>query len=45
MTDKNALGCAKLYRAGTYYDAVGLMKYNRDCSPLRAVSGWRVFLC
>ncbi len=32
MTDKNALGCAKLYRAGTYYDAVGLMKYNRDFS-------------
>ncbi|MCE0911212.1 MULTISPECIES: flavin monoamine oxidase family protein [Pseudomonas] len=31
-TDKNALGCAKLYRAGTYYDAVGLMKYNRDYS-------------
>ncbi|MCY1460196.1 hypothetical protein D9M71_777340 [compost metagenome] len=30
MTDKNALGCAKLYRAGTYYDAVSLMKYNRD---------------
>ncbi|WP_339492599.1 FAD-dependent oxidoreductase [Pseudomonas sp. EA_15y_Pfl2_R67] len=30
MTDKNALGCAKLYRPGTYYDAVGLMKYNRD---------------
>ncbi|WP_054903776.1 FAD-dependent oxidoreductase, partial [Pseudomonas sp. NBRC 111131] len=32
MTDKNALGCAKLYRAGTYYDAVSLMKYNRDLS-------------
>ena len=32
MTDKNALGCAKLYRAGTYYDAVSLMKYNRDYS-------------
>jgi tryptophan 2-monooxygenase len=30
ITDKNALGCAKLYRPGTYYDAVGLMKYNRD---------------
>ncbi|KAA0956865.1 FAD-dependent oxidoreductase [Pseudomonas sp. ANT_H12B] len=30
MTDKNALGCAKLYRAGTYYNAVSLMKYNRD---------------
>jgi len=30
MTDKNALGCAKLYRAGTYYEAVSLMKYNRD---------------
>ncbi|MGB3127229.1 MAG: FAD-dependent oxidoreductase [Pseudomonas sp.] len=32
MNDKNALGCAKLYRAGTYYDAVRLMKYNRDFS-------------
>lgn len=30
LTDANALGCAKLYRAGTYYDAVSLMKYNRD---------------
>ncbi|MCU1760481.1 NAD(P)/FAD-dependent oxidoreductase [Pseudomonas sp. 14P_8.1_Bac3] len=30
ITDKNALGCAKLYRPGTYYEAVGLMKYNRD---------------
>ncbi|WP_248750228.1 NAD(P)/FAD-dependent oxidoreductase [Pseudomonas sp. MWU15-20650] len=30
MTDKNALGCAKLYRAGTYYEAVSLMRYNRD---------------
>lgn len=30
ITDKNALGCAKLYRPGAYYDAVGLMKYNRD---------------
>lgn len=29
MTDRNALGCAKLYRAGTYYEAVSLMKYNR----------------
>lgn len=32
MTDRNALGCAKLYRAGTYYDALSLMKYNRDLS-------------
>lgn len=32
MNDKHALGCAKLYRPGTYYDAVGLMKYNRDFS-------------
>lgn len=32
MNDKNSLGCAKLYRAGTYYDAVSLMKYNRDYS-------------
>lgn len=30
VTDRNSLGCAKLYRAGTYYDAVSLMKYNRD---------------
>ena len=30
ITDKNAMGCAKLYRPGTYYDAVSLMKYNRD---------------
>lgn len=29
ITDRNALGCAKLYRAGTYYDAVSLMRYNR----------------
>jgi tryptophan 2-monooxygenase len=36
MTDKNALGCAKLYRPGTYYDAVSLMKYNRDYA---AISG------
>ena len=34
MTDRNALGCAKLYRPGTYYDAVSLMKYNRDFSPV-----------
>ncbi len=32
MNDKNSLGCAKLYRPGTYYDAVSLMKYNRDFS-------------
>lgn len=32
MNDKHALGCAKLYRPGTYYDAVSLMKYNRDFS-------------
>lgn len=32
MNDKNSLGCAKLYRAGTYYSAVSLMKYNRDFS-------------
>ena len=32
MNDKHSLGCAKLYRAGTYYDAVRLMKYNRDNS-------------
>ncbi|VVN42840.1 Tryptophan 2-monooxygenase [Pseudomonas fluorescens] len=34
ITDKNALGCAKLYRPGTYYDAVSLMKYNRDYAHL-----------
>lgn len=32
MTDKNSLGCAKLYRPGTYNEAVTLMKYNRDFS-------------
>ena len=32
MTDKNSLGCAKLYRPGTYQEAVSLMKYNRDFS-------------
>lgn len=32
MTDRHALGCAKLYRAGAYYEAVNLMKYNRDLS-------------
>ena len=32
MNDKHSLGCAKLYRPGTYYAAVGLMKYNRDFS-------------
>ncbi|MBU6956678.1 FAD-dependent oxidoreductase [Pseudomonas sp. CVAP len=37
MTDKNALGCAKLYRPGTYYDAVGLMKYNRDFSHISGI--------
>lgn len=30
ISDRNALGCAKLYRPGAYYDAVRLMKYNRD---------------
>ncbi|RZA14691.1 MAG: amine oxidase, partial [Proteobacteria bacterium] len=34
VTDRNALGCAKLYRAGAYQDAVGLMSYNRDYSSL-----------
>ncbi|WP_339528346.1 flavin monoamine oxidase family protein [Pseudomonas mucidolens] len=32
ISDKNSLGCAKLYRPGTYYEAVNLMKYNRDFS-------------
>ncbi|WP_236409453.1 FAD-dependent oxidoreductase, partial [Pseudomonas gessardii] len=32
IADKNSLGCAKLYRPGTYYEAVSLMKYNRDFS-------------
>lgn len=40
MQDKNSLGCAKLYRPGTYHEAVGLMKYNRDFSP---ISG--LYLC
>ncbi|MCX4066864.1 FAD-dependent oxidoreductase [Pseudomonas sp. S1Bt30] len=40
MQDKNSLGCAKLYRPGTYYEAVGLMKYNRDFS---FISG--LYLC
>ena len=31
ITDKNR---AKLYRAGTYYKAVSLMKYNRDLAHL-----------
>lgn len=30
VTDRNALGCAKLYRAGTYHDALSLMRYSRD---------------
>ncbi|KWU48621.1 hypothetical protein AWV77_22775 [Pseudomonas palleroniana] len=30
--NKNSLGCAKLYRAGAYYEAVTLMKYNREFS-------------
>ncbi|EIK98296.1 amine oxidase [Pseudomonas sp. M47T1] len=30
VTDQNALGCAKLYRAGAYGDAVSLMAYNRE---------------
>ncbi|WLH75790.1 FAD-dependent oxidoreductase [Pseudomonas fluorescens] len=40
MNDKNSLGCAKLYRPGTYYDAISLMKYNRDFSH---ISG--LYLC
>ncbi|MBI6910890.1 FAD-dependent oxidoreductase [Pseudomonas palleroniana] len=32
MNNKNSLGCAKLYRAGAYYEAVTLMKYNRAFS-------------
>jgi monoamine oxidase len=32
VTDRNALGCAKLYRPGTYHDAVSLMGYNREYS-------------
>ncbi|MGY1951024.1 flavin monoamine oxidase family protein [Pseudomonas pergaminensis] len=32
MNNKNSLGCAKLYRAGTYYEAMKLLKYNRDFS-------------
>ena len=30
VTDRNALGCDKLYRPGTYSDAVSLMSYNRE---------------
>lgn len=30
VTDRNAMGCAKLYRAGTYYDALSLMQYSRE---------------
>ena len=30
VTDRNALGCARLYRAGTYYDALSLMRYSRE---------------
>jgi tryptophan 2-monooxygenase len=32
LNDPNALGCARLYRAGTYRDVVRLMSYNRDYS-------------
>lgn len=32
MNDKNSLGCAKLYRAGTYYNAMKLLQYNRNFS-------------
>ncbi|NWA89144.1 FAD-dependent oxidoreductase [Pseudomonas sp. D8002] len=32
MNDQNSLGCAKLYRPGTYYEAVSLMKYNKGYS-------------
>jgi len=34
ITDRNALGCAKLYRAGTYGDAVSLLQYNREYAGL-----------
>lgn len=34
ITDKNSLGCAKLYRPGAYHDAVSLMKYNREYSSV-----------
>lgn len=40
ITDRNALGAARLYRPGTYYDVVDLMSYNRDYS---ATSG--LYLC
>lgn len=32
ITEPYALGCAKLYRAGAYGDAVSLLAYNRDYS-------------
>jgi len=40
MSDRNALGAAKLYRPGTYYEAIDLMNYNRHYS---ARSG--LYLC
>lgn len=33
ITEPSSLGCAKLYRAGTYSDAMTLLAYNRDVSP------------
>ena len=32
VTDPYALGCAKLYRAGAYGEAMSLLAYNRECS-------------
>ncbi|MBF7141480.1 MULTISPECIES: flavin monoamine oxidase family protein [Pseudomonas] len=32
LTDRNSLGCARLYRAGAYGDVVRLMAYNRNHS-------------
>jgi tryptophan 2-monooxygenase len=34
ITEPFSLGCAKLYRAGTYPDAMSLLAYNRECSAL-----------
>ncbi|KPA88327.1 flavin monoamine oxidase family protein [Pseudomonas sp. RHF3.3-3] len=40
ITDRNALGAARLYRPGTYYDVIDLMSYNRNYS-----AGSGLYLC
>lgn len=32
ISDENSLGCSKLYRAGTYFNAMKLLSYNRKYS-------------